>query len=251
MKKIAKNKALIFNNNYSPNFDIKRRLKNSIKFIIIHYTGMVKESKAISRLLDLNSKVSCHYFIKNNGNIVRMVPDSYTAWHAGKSKWKKFKSLNRHSIGIEINNPGHNHGYKSFNQKQVKSLLSLIKDLKKKFNIDKKNILGHSDIAPDRKKDPGEKFPWFILAKEKIINWHNLDLKKLKKSRKIKINNKLEQIFIKNLYKLGYCKISGYNREKSNKILTTAFQRKYRNRLINGKIDHECFLISKNILKVK
>ena len=153
MKKIAKIKALISDNNYSPNFDIKKRLKNSIKFIIIHYTGMAKESKAISRLLDLNSKVSCHYFIKNNGNIVRMVPDSYTAWHAGKSKWKKFNQLNRNSIGIEINNPGHYHGYKSFNQKQVKSLLSLVKYLKKKFNIDKKNILGHSDIAPERKKD--------------------------------------------------------------------------------------------------
>ena len=243
--------ALLINNNYSPNFDIKKRLKNSIKFLIIHYTGMKKESEAISRLLDFNSKVSCHYFIKNNGDIIRMVPDSYTAWHAGKSKWKKFVSLNKHSIGIEINNPGHDHGYKSFSQKQVKSLLSLVKDLKKKFYIDKKNILGHSDIAPNRKKDPGEKFPWSILAKNNIINWHSLNLNELKKSRKVRINKKLEQEFIKNLYKIGYCKISKQSRVNSNKILTTAFQRKYRNQLINGKIDHECFLISKNILKAK
>ena len=243
--------ALIINNNYSPNFDIKKRLKISIKFIIIHYTGMKKESEAISRLLDYNSKVSCHYFIKNNGNIIRMVPDSYTAWHAGKSKWKKFKSLNKHSIGIEINNPGHDHGYKSFSQKQVKSLLFLIKDLKKKFNIDNENVLGHSDIAPDRKKDPGEKFPWSILAKHKIINWHSLDLNELKKARKVRVNKKLEQVFIKNLYKIGYCRISQYSGEKSNKILTAAFQRKYRNQLINSKIDHECFLISKKILKAK
>ena len=248
---MAKNKALLINNNYSPNFDIKKRLKNSIKFLIIHYTGMKKESEAISRLLDFNSKVSCHYFIKNNGNIIRMVPDSYTAWHAGKSKWKKFVSLNKHSIGIEIHNPGHDHGYKSFSQKQVKSLLSLIKDLKKKFNIDKKNILGHSDIAPDRKKDPGEKFPWSVLAKNNIIRWHSLDLNELKKLRKVRINKKLEQEFIQNLYKIGYCRITDHNREKSNKVLTIAFQRKYRNQLINGKIDHECFLISKNILKTK
>ena len=180
-----------------------------------------------------------------------MVPDSYTAWHAGKSKWKKFVSLNKHSIGIEINNPGHDHGYKSFSQKQVKSLLFLVKDLKKKFNIDKKNILGHSDIAPDRKKDPGEKFPWSVLAKNNIIRWHSLDLNELKKSRKVRINKKLEQAFIKNLYKIGYCRISKHSADKSNKILTTAFQRKYRNQLINGKIDHECFLISKNILKAK
>ena len=243
--------ALIINNNYSPNFDIKKRPKNSIKFIIIHYTGMKKESEAIARLLDYNSKVSCHYFIKNNGNVIRMVPDSYKAWHAGKSKWKKFKSLNKHSIGIEINNPGHDHGYKSFSQKQVKSLLFLVKDLKKKFNIDNKNVLGHSDIAPDRKKDPGEKFPWSLLAKNNFIRWHSLDLDELKKLRKVRINKKLEQAFIKNLYKIGYCRISNQNRVNSDKTLTTAFQRKYRNQLINGKIDHECFLISKKILKAK
>ena len=92
---------------------------------------MKKESEAISRLLDFNSKVSCHYFIKNKGNIIRMIPDSYIAWHAGKSKWKKFKSLNKYSIGIELSNPGHDYGYKSFNQKQIKSLLFLIKYLKK------------------------------------------------------------------------------------------------------------------------
>ena len=241
----------MISNNYSPNFKIQKRLKSSIKFIIIHYTGMKKESEAISRLLDPNSKVSCHYFIKNNGNIIRMVPDSYIAWHAGKSKWKKFKSLNKYSIGIEINNPGHDHGYKSFSQKQIKSLLSLITGLKKRFSIDKKNILGHSDVAPERKKDPGEKFPWFFLAKKNMINWHNLDLKEIKKFRKIKITKKSEQIFIRNLYKIGYCKIFSLNKTKSIKVLTNAFQRRYRNQLINGIIDKECFLISKNILKAK
>ena len=239
----------MISNNYSPNFKVQKRLKSSIKFIIIHYTGMKKESEAISRLLDPNSKVSCHYFIKNKGNIIRMVPDNYTAWHAGKSKWKKFKSLNKYSIGIEINNPGHDHDYKSFSQKQIKSLLSLITSLRKKFNIDKKNILGHSDIAPERKKDPGEKFPWPFLAKKKMINWHNLNLKKIKKFRKIMITKKSEQIFIKNLYKIGYCKILSLNETKSIKILTIAFQRRYRNQLINGIIDKECYLISKNILK--
>ncbi|WP_440930215.1 N-acetylmuramoyl-L-alanine amidase [Candidatus Pelagibacter sp.] len=243
--------ALFIENNYSPNFDFKKRTKSSIKFIIIHYTGMKKESDAISRLLDVKSKVSCHYFIKNNGNLIRMVPESYIAWHAGKSKWKKFISLNKHSIGIEISNPGHDHGYKSFNQKQIKSLLSLIKDLKKKFNINKKNILGHSDIAPDRKKDPGEKFSWPFFAKNNIINWHNLDLSKLKRLRKNRVNKKLEQIFIKNLYKIGYCKISNLSEKKSNEILTIAFQRRYRSQLINGKIDQECYLISENVLKTK
>ena len=93
--------------NYSPNFETKKRNPNQIKFIIFHYTGMKKESQAIERLTSIQSKVSCHYFIKNNGEIVVMVPDLYEAWHAGVSSWKNFKSLNKYSIGIEISNPGH------------------------------------------------------------------------------------------------------------------------------------------------
>ena len=93
---------------YSPNFEIKKRKSNQIKFIIFHYTGMKKEMEAIKRLTSIKSKVSCHYLIKNNGEIVVMVPDQYIAWHAGISSWKNFKSLNKSSIGIEISNPGHN-----------------------------------------------------------------------------------------------------------------------------------------------
>ena len=99
---------------YSPNFSLPKRSKNQIKFIILHYTGMRKESSAIKKLCNLNSKVSAHYFIKNNGQILNLVPDLYKAWHAGNSQWKTFKSINKYSIGIEINNPGHNYGYKKF-----------------------------------------------------------------------------------------------------------------------------------------
>ena len=90
---------------YSINFDLPKRNKKIIKFIIIHYTGMRNENKAIQRLCDSNSKVSSHYFIKNNGDVLNLVPDLYTAWHAGNSYWKQYKSLNKYSIGIEINNP--------------------------------------------------------------------------------------------------------------------------------------------------
>ena len=93
--------------NYSPNFSPQKRNKKNIKFIIFHYTGMKKESEAISRLTDIQSEVSSHYLIKNNGKIVKLVPDLYIAWHAGKSKWKDYTSLNKNSIGIEISNPGH------------------------------------------------------------------------------------------------------------------------------------------------
>ena len=167
--------------NYSCNFSIPKRSKKRIKFIIIHYTGMKAESTAIKRLQDPKSKVSSHYYVKKNGNLLNLVPDLYEAWHAGKSRWKNFKSLNKDSIGIEITNPGHENGYKNFSSNQITSLKKLLKYLIKKYRIKHKHILGHSDISPDRKKDPGEKFPWRELAQNKLAWWHNLDLKKNKK----------------------------------------------------------------------
>ena len=174
--------------NYSPNFDEKKRKKLSIKYIVFHYTGMKSENGAIKRLTKIQSEVSCHYFIKNDGNIVSLVPDLYTAWHAGKSSWKNIKSLNKHSIGIEISNPGHEHGYKNFSKNQIKSLVKLSKFLIKKYNIKKNNILGHSDISPERKMDPGEKFPWEKLSKKNIGLWPFIDKKKLIKFRNKKCN---------------------------------------------------------------
>ena len=174
--------------NYSPNFDSKKRKFKQIKFLIFHYTGMKKENDAINRLTKIKSKVSSHYLIKNNGDIVVMVPDLYVAWHAGKSSWKSFKSLNKNSIGIEISNPGHEHKYKNFTKKQIQSILYLSKLLIKKYKIQSSNVLGHSDIAPFRKKDPGEKFPWKYLAKFGVGKWHLLSQKILIKNRKIKIS---------------------------------------------------------------
>ena len=153
---------------YSPNFDSKKRKINKIKFLIFHYTGMKKETDAIKKLTNIKSKVSSHYLIKNNGEILVLVPDLYITWHAGKSSWKKFKSLNKNSIGIEISNPGHNFKYKKFSNKQLESIIKLGRYLIKKYKIKPHNILGHSDIAPDRKKDPGE-IPMDVNFKKK--NW--------------------------------------------------------------------------------
>ena len=239
--------------NYSPNFDSKKRKKNQIKYLIFHYTGMKSENAAIKRLTDVKSNVSCNYLIKKNGNIINIVPDLYTAWHAGKSSWKNNQSLNKSSIGIEITNPGHSHGYKQFSNFQIISLIKLSKFLIKKYKINLKNILGHSDIAPERKKDPGEKFPWKNLAKKNISFWHNLDKKLLFKNRKIKINSLQKKIFIQNLIKIGYpikkTKQLKFNSEKYLKLITKAFQRRFRQELINGKIDEECLLISENLVK--
>ena len=174
---------------YSPNFDLNKRKKENIKFLVFHYTGMKTEKSALKRLSSKNSKVSSHYFIKKNGSIINLVPDLYISWHAGISFWKKLKKLNKYSIGIEIHNPGHRHGYKSFNKKQINSVKYLSLKLAKKYNIKREQYLGHSDVAPDRKKDPGEKFPWEFLSKYRIGLWHSLDKKILKKFRLKKTNN--------------------------------------------------------------
>ena len=237
--------------NYSINFNPKKRPKKNIKFIIIHYTGMRSEPEALARLCKIQSEVSSHYFIKNNGEIITLVPDLYIAWHAGKSSWKNFKSLNRHSIGIEISNPGHQFNYKKFSDKQIYSLIRLSKFLIKKYKISPRNILGHSDIAPERKKDPGEKFPWEFLAKNKISLWHKLNNKTLRNYRKFKIDSISQNKFLNNLFKIGYSKKSEKNisKTKYQTLIIKAFQRRYRQNLINGKIDKECLLISQNLVQ--
>ena len=237
--------------NYSPNFSVKKRSIKQIKFIIFHYTGMKKESEAISRLTDIQSEVSSHYFIKNNGEIITMVPESYIAWHAGKSSWGSYKSLNKNSIGIEITNPGHDFNYKKFTKKQIISLLELSKFLIKKYKINLKNILGHSDVAPERKKDPGENFPWRYLSQNRVGLWHTIKKKELIRNRKIKTTNLDKKFFFQNLSKIGYPKkfIKDLSKEKYQNCIIKAFQRRYRQDLINGKIDKECLLISKNLMK--
>jgi len=237
--------------NYSPNFNPKKRNSKQVKFIVFHYTGMKSESDALSRLIDIQSEVSCHYLIKNNGEIVKMVPDSYTAWHAGESFWKNYMSLNQNSIGIEITNPGHEHGYKKFSQKQITSLLKLSKFLIKKYKISSKNVLGHSDISVLRKKDPGEKFPWEYLSKNKIGIWHTLNKQDLIKNRKLKISREEENFFFNNLFKIGYSKKiqSKISKIKYLRELVKTFQRRFRQELVDGKIDQECLLISKNLIK--
>ncbi len=231
---------------YSINFDKIRRSPKDIIYIIFHYTGMISEKKAIVRLINKNSKVSSHYFIKRDGTIINMVPEKFTAWHAGLSCWKSHKNLNNKSIGIEIQNSGHINKYEGFSMKQIKSLLLLTKILKKTYSIKSKNFLGHSDIAPNRKKDPGEKFPWEYLSKYKIGIWYNLPKKDLK-LRGVRVSEKEKKLFYLYLKKIGYCL-----KNKEPKYLNSvvrAFQRRFRSKIINGKIDKECLKISKNLVK--
>ena len=148
----------------TPNFEVCNNRK--IKYIIIHYTDMKTLCSAIKRLQSKVAKVSCHYVISKKGTIYQLVNEKDIAWHAGISKWGKDTNLNNKSIGIELDN----NGFEDYPNKQIKSLIKLIKKIKKKYKIRKNRVLGHSHIAPDRKIDPGPKFPWKVLNRNNLSN---------------------------------------------------------------------------------
>ena len=226
----------------SPNYSTEIRVKKNIKFIVIHYTGMQSERACIKRLSSKKSQVSTHYLINREGKITRMVDEKNAAWHAGESKWKNFINLNDQSIGIELVNKGHQYGYENFSKKQISKLILLCKSLIKKYKIKKTNILGHSDIAPLRKKDPGEKFPWYFLSKQKIGYWHGINKKNVNNQNLSK--NELRKIFFNNLYKIGYRYFNKKKLSKSDLKVIKVFQRRFRQDKVNGLIDQECLQIS-------
>ncbi len=136
----------------------------AVDILVLHYTGMESGEAALSRLCEEASGVSCHYIVFEDGRCLQMVSEKYRAWHAGKSEWRGEEDVNSCSIGIEIVNPGHELGYSDFPPEQVSGLIGLCKDILERNHIPARNIVAHSDIAPGRKIDPGEKFPWAVLA---------------------------------------------------------------------------------------
>ena len=201
---------------------------------------MQSEGVSIKRLTSKKSQVSSHYLINREGQIIKMVDEKNIAWHAGKSKWKNFISLNNQSIGVELVNKGHKFGYENFSKKQISKLILLCKTLIKKYKIKKENILGHSDIAPLRKIDPGEKFPWKHLSKKKIGYWYNIS--RLKNHNFNKVN--LRKLFFMNLYKIGYRYFDLKKPLRHDLKVVKAFQRRFRQSKVNGLIDQECLQIS-------
>ena len=231
---------MIIKTSYSVNFSKKFRKNKDIKLIVIHYTGMQSRIESVRRLLSPKHKVSCHYLIDRKGKILKMVDDNKVAWHAGKSKWKNYNNLNKYSIGIELVNKGHEFGYEKFTISQVNNLIKLCQNLKKKYKIKNSNIVGHSDIAPLRKKDPGEKFPWQKLQRNKIGIWY----KKLK-SKPVNLNDKkVKKSFFKNLFKIGYRYFNKKRRTEKDIFLIEAFQRRFLPNKVTGKIDQKTFKIS-------
>jgi N-acetylmuramoyl-L-alanine amidase len=209
----------------SPNFD-ERTLP--ISMIVLHYTGMQDGPSAIARLCDAEAKVSSHYVVEEDGTVLRLVAEDRRAWHAGRSHWRGTTDINSASIGIEIVNPGHEFGYRPFTDPQIDAVVRLVAAIKQRHAITRGNVVGHSDIAPTRKRDPGELFPWSKLAK--------LRLALPRPTRNLMDPMWTEGGFLLALERFGYDVT-----EPMAAIM--AFQRRFRPELIDGEIDAECRMI--------
>ena len=206
----------------SPNYD-ERKLP--VSMIVLHYTGMPDMQGALDRLTSPEAKVSSHYLVDEDGTIYRLVDESNRAWHAGKSRWRGISDVNSASVGIEIVNPGHEFGYRPFTEAQMSSLIPLVADIKARHGIGRGNVVGHSDVAPARKDDPGELFPWWELAKRRLAL--------PSPSRDLIDPFWTDAGFLLALERFGY--------DVTDQLAATvAFQRRFRQELIDGTIDAEC-----------
>ena len=154
----------------SPNFDV-RKPNTPVDMLVLHYTGMLSGEEALARMTDFEHQVSAHYLIEEDGRVYRLVDETHRAWHAGVSYWRGHRNINARSVGIEMVNPGHEHGYRPFPAVQMLALESLALDILSRHPIPARNVVGHSDVAPMRKEDPGEFFDWRGLAAKGIGLW--------------------------------------------------------------------------------
>jgi len=205
----------------SPNFD-ERRLP--VSMLVLHYTGMADAASAIARLRDPEAKVSAHYLVAEDGQVLRMVDEAKRAWHAGRAYWRGVTEVNAASIGIEIVNPGHEFGYRPFPEPQMDSLIPLVADIVRRHSIRPPYVVGHSDVAPDRKQDPGELFDWGRLAK--------LGLAMPRPTA-----NLVDPLWTDGGFLLALERY-GYDVRKPGAAVR-AFQRRFRPELVDGEIDGE------------
>jgi N-acetylmuramoyl-L-alanine amidase len=211
----------------SPNHDARDGA--AIDMLVLHYTGMASGAAAIDRLCDPAAKVSAHYTIDEDGTVYAMVPEASRAWHAGVAHWAEASNINSRSIGIELVNPGHEFGYRAFPEEQIAALTTLCHSILVRHPIASARVLGHSDVAPARKEDPGELFPWMRLAKAGIGLWPQ---------------KRDGELGTEALARFGYD--PGAPQDK----VIAAFQRHFRPRLIDGAWDGECAVLLSGLLEV-
>jgi N-acetylmuramoyl-L-alanine amidase len=208
----------------SPNFDA-RPAGQAVDILLIHYTGMESATAALARMCDAGAKVSAHYCIDEDGTLTRLVPEDKRAWHAGVASWTGAGDINARSIGIELVNPGHEFGYRRFPEAQMASLTGLARDILARHPIPAQRVLGHSDVAPLRKEDPGELFDWARLAESGIGLWPG-DARPVDPPDEAEIK--------RDLAAFGY----GYL-EEDFRAVAAAFQRHFRPSAVTGEVDAE------------
>jgi N-acetylmuramoyl-L-alanine amidase len=214
----------------SPNFD-ERALP--VSMLVLHYTGMEDAASAVERLKDPSARVSCHYLVDEDGTMLRMVDEEKRAWHAGRAFWRGAVDVNSASIGIEIVNPGHEFGYRPFPEAQMDALVPLVADVVGRHKIRPPYVVGHSDVAPARKQDPGELFDWALLARHKLAV--------ARPTRGLVDPLWTDGGFLLALERYGYDVREG-------RPAVTAFQRRFRPELVDGEIDGECRAILLQLL---
>ena len=236
------------NKHKSPNYN-NRKSSLEIIYIIIHYTAMRNNQQAIEYLCDNKNKVSSHFLINKSGKIYNLVNLKFRAWHAGKSYWKKQKDINSSSIGIEMDNSGHHLDFENYTLEQINSLVELLKFLIKKYKIKQENILGHSDIAPYRKIDPGEKFPWNKLFSKNIIYLpkalNRIESNKIDIFLKKKVIKTKKDKILYMLKKIGYDIDLAKKNSRSFNSLIIAYKMHYCNKFFLGKVDIHTYEIIK------
>jgi N-acetylmuramoyl-L-alanine amidase len=219
--------------------------------ILLHYTGMEDAAVALQRLCSAESGVSAHYFVHEDGRIVQMVPEERRAWHAGHSFWAGETDINSCAIGIEIHNPGHDFGYPDFPPRQVAAVISLCRAIMLRRAVPADRVLAHSDVAPERKQDPGEKFPWRLLAESGIGHWVNpaplMDSPNFEMGDRGEAIAKLQTALARYGYGLP---TDGYFDEKT-RCVVAAFQRHFRPARIDGVLDSSTLITLRALLETQ
>jgi N-acetylmuramoyl-L-alanine amidase len=218
----------------SPNHDARGA---AIDILLLHYTGMTTEEEALARLVDPEAKVSSHYFVYEDGRVLQLVAEQQRAWHAGVGSWKRATDINARSIGIEIANPGHEFGYRDFPDTQIEAVIALCRDIVARRHIHRARVLAHSDVAPARKNDPGERFPWARLAASGIGLW--VEPAPITAGRTLSADDKGPEVetLQRDLARFGYGLTVTRRYDDDTRSVVTAFQRHFRPERVDGLAD--------------
>jgi N-acetylmuramoyl-L-alanine amidase len=232
----------------SPNFDART---DAPDIIVLHYTGMATAEAALARLGDPTAKVSSHYFVHEDGRIVQLVPEAQRAWHAGESTWGGASDINSRSIGIEIVNPGHEFGYREFPDAQIDAVIALCRDIAARHAIRAERVLAHSDVAPLRKQDPGEKFPWDALHRAGV--GHLVAPAPLTAGPTLKRGERGEAVSMLQsmLARYGYMAPLSGEYDATTEAVVAAFQRHFRRARVDGVADASTLATLRDLLAAR